>query len=137
MAFLLKFFEPMSSLGRRLGLCGMIGAIAGMIAGGSLSLIDFMHGGLAPTQEELLYVFLTLTVFAWALILFILYAFGRLRIGPLLLPSLFNVALVVALILLISDMFSVYNLAWIFGPVIGALIGILLCKLPIRIFRVK
>lgn len=129
----MQIFAPMTYLGKRLGICGMIAALAGFIAGGILCLLAFMHGGLVLSGQEWLYLALLLTIFTWLIILFLLFAFVRVRVKPHILPTLLSVFLVVVLTIVVCAALDLFDWAWIIGPVIGMIIGGLLCRLGRRL----
>lgn len=125
--------RPAYLLGRLtgwLGVCGNAGLIVGSLAG---AVIAFAGWGepeeLAPEAWELAAIFGLLVAFGWLALLVIFVGFLRMAVRSVALPTLVNVVLVVGVTLLVAWLLEAYDYAWLFGPVIGALVGLALCHL--------
>ena len=127
MKTLVSIFTSFSGLAQRLGVCGIVGVIAGSLAGTLLAIADLTQGGLTLTEQEAFYVALILTAFTWIAVLFILFFLVRLTFGSIALPTLLNCLITCFLLVFICLLLDAFTFAWLIGIVIGAIVGSLLC----------
>ena len=119
-----------NSYTRKLGICGNTGLIVGLVSGLLLSFLNIkLNLTLHLTNDEVFKVALMLGLFCWLLILFLLVVFIRLRLGEILVPSLFNSLLVGFLTVFLVNKFSLYYIAGLIGMLIGIIVGFLLCQI--------
>jgi hypothetical protein len=104
--------------------------IVGSVIGAILTLLDWVHEGkLELTGGEILAIIGLLTAFGWLVLLFIFVGALRMPFTAVALPALVNALLVVVCTVLIAYVLDAFGLAWLIGPLVGLLIGILLCYL--------
>lgn len=129
-----RFFGFFAQYTQRLGVCGNAGLIVGAIAGGVLTLLDWVEeGNLVLSNEQALYVFLLLVLFTWLVLIFIFVAFVRARISDVVFPGFFNALFVCLLTVYLCTAFDLYHLGWLVGILVGIVIGYTLCTLYKRV----
>jgi purine-cytosine permease-like protein len=65
----------------RLGPCGNVGFVIGLIAGGLLTVLSLMHPHMRPSAAELLAIIVILSLFCWLVMVFISIVFLRCSSG--------------------------------------------------------
>jgi fructose-specific phosphotransferase system IIC component len=126
---ILKFFTFLSVFARRIGVCGKVGIIAGLLAGLLLTLLNDETGPILIDDPRAFYISLILTAIAWIVVIFILVFLVRLTFRSVALPSLFNCFLTCLATVFITKWLNAYPIAWIIGIIVGFLIGSILCRL--------
>ncbi len=126
---IVRFFTILSGPLNRVGTCGIVGLIAGAIAGLSLTLLDFSQGSVTLSQQDAIYISLILTGFTWIIVLFILTILVRLTFSSVALASLVNCLLTCFATVFLTRAINNFPLAWLIGMVCGILIGMLLCRI--------
>lgn len=134
---IVKFFTLLAAPLKKVGICGNVGFIAGAIAGLTLTLLDFLKGGLTLSQQDTIYIALILTGFTWLIILFILTILVRLTFSSVALASLFNCLLVCFATVFLTRAINNYPLAWLIGMICGILIGMFLCRINALLSNLK
>lgn len=130
---LARIFLPLASLGRAVGACAMVGVMVGLISGGSLSLLDYVENGIAPTPRELFYLALILAGFSWVIMLFILSILSRLKLSDVWAPALWNAVLVTFATAYLAEQLGQFGLAWVLGVIVGLFFGYVLCTVFARL----
>lgn len=123
------FIAAATALFGRFSFCAKIGAIVGIIAGSFFALLQGSSPAATFAPQELLLMGIALALVGW---LFVLLAVGIwLRYGAAAIagPALLNALITAILTVLVCDFFGLPALDWIFGLVIGLLVGTLLCRL--------
>jgi hypothetical protein len=126
---IVRFFTILSGPLNRVGTCGIVGFIAGSIAGLLLTILDFFQGSVTLSQQEAIYISLLLAGFTWIVVLFILTILVRLTFRSVALASLVNCLLTCFATVFLTRALNNYALAWFIGMVCGILIGMLLCRI--------
>ena len=85
--------------------------------------------GLAPSDQEAVYMSLIVTAFTWFSVIFILCLLVRLSFRSVALATLPNCLLTCFLLVFICKWLSVFTFAWIIGMLIGVVVGRVLCFL--------
>jgi hypothetical protein len=130
MATITRPFLVLADLMRRAGACGNAGLIAGSVVGAILTLLEWVtEEKLDPSVGELVAIIAMLTGFAWLVLLFVFISTLRMPFTAVVLPTLVNALLVVVVTVLVAYALDAFGVAWLLGPLIGLLIGILLCFL--------
>jgi hypothetical protein len=125
-ATLLAWF---STFLRRIGVCGNAGVIVGLLTGGALWFLDFLHEPLVLSDPDALRMWGILALFGWVALLFVFLALVRWPFSSIVIPTLVNAVLVSGITLYGSRALGLFAIAWLLGLLIGALLGFLLCRL--------
>lgn len=134
MNIIFSIFKSVSRLLRHFGACGNAGLIVGSIAGSMLVLLYLASAGnLSPLPVELLYITLLLTVFSWAVLLFISIVLLRNTPTSMFFPTLIHAFLICALTVYLCSAFNLYKYGWIIGVLAGLFVGYVLCTMFKRI----
>jgi hypothetical protein len=121
---------------RKLGVCGNVGIIIGMLAGTALTLLDLKEGGaLVLSNADAVKVWALLVLVCWLAVLFFFKVFVRWPLASVAVPTLVNAVLVVGLTVYLSRALDAYFWAWLIGLLAGMLIGFLLCTFYKRLVR--
>jgi hypothetical protein len=130
MATLARPFRALAQLLRRAGTCANAGLIVGAVVGAILTLLDWVHEGkLELSGGEILAIVAMLAAFAWLVLLFVFVGALRLPFVAVALPALVNALLAVVVTVLIAYVLDAFGLTWLIGPLVGLLVGMLLCYL--------
>ena len=123
---LLSLFYPLSN---RLGLCGNIGFIAGLLAGFIISTMAWAFRGFYMSNNQALVHALSLTLFTWIAVIYLLGILAKFTFRSVALPSLFNCLLTCFLTTFVCKWLDIFSFAWLAGMFIGALVGMTLCRI--------
>lgn len=123
---LIKAFK---NLMKRLQLCGMTGFLAGLIAGFIIMFIFLIVPGMVLSVKKAVFLSLILAAFDIIVLLFTEYIILRYTVKSIFWGVFFNSILTCFFTVFACKLLNLYYLAGIIGMVIGAIIGILLCRL--------
>jgi hypothetical protein len=124
-----RFFVWLGPWVARLGVCAIAGIIVGMLTGGAVALVDWLHGPLALTNAELLRFWALTALFGWLVLLFVLVVLSRWSFASVALPALVNSVLVSGLTLILCRATGLYAWGFWIGILAGLLVGLILCGL--------
>ncbi|WP_448031972.1 hypothetical protein [Bradyrhizobium liaoningense] len=113
----------------RLGDCGSVGFVIGLIAGGLLTVLSFMHPHMRPAADEVLWIILILSVFCWLVVVFISIVFVRLQLRSVMAGMLARSILICTLTVLIAHILGAYSYGIVIGILVGLLLGFALCRM--------
>lgn len=124
----------LSGLFDRLGPCGNIGLLIGIIAGGLLSLLSITADPMIPSPFEVFWIFVILSVFCWWVLVFLSVVFLRLQLRPVLFGMLVRSSVISLFIVLITHLLGAYRFGILIGVFIGLFFGYVLC---VKLDRVR
>jgi hypothetical protein len=113
----------------RLGPCGNVGFVIGLVAGGLLTVLSLLHPHMRPSQAEVFWIIVILSVFCWLLLTFISIVFLRLRLRSVVAGMLARSILICTLTVLIAHLLGAYGFGIVIGILVGLSIGVALCRM--------
>ncbi len=119
----------------KLGPCGNVGLIIGIIAGGLLTLLSTRTVHMRPTPIEVFWIFVILSVFCWLGLVFITTVFLRLQLQSVLFGMLMRSLVICLFTVLIAHLLGAYRLGIFIGIFVGLFFGYVLCVILERIRR--
>ena len=119
----------------RLGPCGNVGLIIGIIAGGLLTLLSIRTAHMRPTFFEAFWIFIILSVFCWMVLVFVATIFLRLQLQSVLFGMLVRSLVICLFTVLIVYLLGAYHFGIFIGICVGLFFGYFLCMILKEIRR--
>ncbi len=123
----------LAELLNKLGTCGNVGLIIGIIAGGLLTLQSIRTAPLRPTPAEVFWFIVILSVFCWLMLLFVYAVLLRSRVLPILFGTLLRSIVICLFTVLIAHVSGAYRLGIFIGIFVGLFFGFILCRVLNRV----
>lgn len=117
----------------KLGPCGNVGLIIGMIAGSLLTLLAFQLAHLRPAPLEVFWIVVILSLFCWVTLIFIAIVFLRLQLRSVFYAMLMRSLVICMFTVLITHFLDAYRFGIIIGIFVGLFFGYILCELLKRV----
>ncbi|MDK9708527.1 MAG: hypothetical protein OEL83_15905 [Desulforhopalus sp.] len=117
----------------KLGPCGNVGLMIGIMAGGLLTLLSVRSPHLTPTPPEVFWIFVILALFCWMMMVGIATIFLRLQFQSVVLGMLMRSLVICLFTVLIAHLSGAYHLGIIIGVLVGLFFGYVLCTILERV----
>lgn len=117
----------------KLGPCGNIGLMIGLIAGLLLTVLSLRTAHLRPAPMEVFWIIVILTLFCWVVMVFVAVVFGRFRLRSVLWGMLLRSVVICLVTVLITHVLGTYRFGIIIGIVVGLFFGYLICSVFARV----
>jgi len=116
----------------KLGPCGNIGLMIGLIAGLLLTILSLRTTHMRPAPIEVFWIIVILSLFCWAVMVFVAVVFGRFRLQSVLWSMLLRSVVICLFTVVITHVLGAYLFGIIIGIVVGLFFGYLMCTVLAR-----
>ena len=117
----------------KLGPCGNICLIIGIIAGGLLTVLSTRTVHMNPTPSEVFWIVVILSMFCWMVLVCIATVFLRLQIQSVIWGMLMRSLVICLFTVLIAQLSRAYHLGIFIGILVGLFFGYILCTILERV----
>lgn len=116
----------------KLGPCGNIGLMIGIIAGLLLTILSLRIAHLRPTPMEILGIIIIVSLFCWGVMVCVAVVFGRFHVRSVLWSMLLRSVVICLFTVVIAHVLGTYRFGIIIGIVVGLFFGYLMCTVVMR-----
>ena len=127
------FNARLAELFNKLGACGNIGLIIGIMAGGLLTLLSIRTVHLRPILAEVFWIVVILSLFCWIIMLLIGTVFIRLQLRSIVWGMLVRSVVICLFTVLFAQWLGIYRYGLIVGIVVGLFFGYVVCWIRKRV----